>query len=62
MITLEAKQRTGSPAELREQDMIPAVYYGAGKDAVSISVNAKEFTKVLKESGGNYCSYSYYWW
>ncbi len=51
MITLEAKQRTGSPAELREQDMIPAVYYGAGKDAVSISVNAKEFTKVLKEAG-----------
>jgi len=51
MITLEAKQRTGSPAALREQEMIPAVYYGAGKDAVSIAVPVKEFTKVLKEAG-----------
>ncbi|MEO5645951.1 MAG: 50S ribosomal protein L25 [Candidatus Paceibacterota bacterium] len=53
MITLEAKQRTGSPAALREQDMIPAVYYGAGKDAVSIAVPAKEFIKVYKEAGEN---------
>jgi large subunit ribosomal protein L25 len=53
MITLEAKQRSGSPAALREQDMIPAVYYGAGKDAVSIAVPAKEFIKVYKEAGEN---------
>lgn len=51
MITLEAKQRSGSPAAIREQEMIPAVYYGAGKDAVSVSVGVKEFTKVLKEAG-----------
>jgi large subunit ribosomal protein L25 len=51
MITLEAKQRTGSPEALRTQDLIPAVYYGAGSDAVSIAVPAKEFTKVLKEAG-----------
>jgi large subunit ribosomal protein L25 len=51
MITLEAKQRTGSPETLRTQDLIPAVYYGAGKDAVSIAVSVKEFTKVLKEAG-----------
>ena len=51
MITLEATQRTGSPAALREQDMIPAVYYGAGSDAVSIAVPVKEFTKVLKQAG-----------
>jgi len=51
MITLEATQRTGSPAQIREQDMIPAVYYGAGKDAVSIAVPAKEFAKVYKEAG-----------
>jgi large subunit ribosomal protein L25 len=51
MITLEAKQRTGSPKALREQEMIPAVYYGAGSDAVSIAVPVKEFTKVLKEAG-----------
>lgn len=53
MITLEAKQRSGSPAALREQEMIPAVYYGAGKDAVSIAVPAKEFIKVYKEAGEN---------
>jgi large subunit ribosomal protein L25 len=51
MITLEAKQRNGSPAAIREQEMIPAVYYGAGKDAVSIAVPVKEFNKVLKEAG-----------
>jgi large subunit ribosomal protein L25 len=51
MITLEATQRNGSPEAIREQEMIPAVYYGAGNDAVSISVPAKEFTKVLKEAG-----------
>ncbi|HTH92985.1 MAG TPA: 50S ribosomal protein L25 [Candidatus Paceibacterota bacterium] len=51
MITLEAKQRTGSPDALRAQELIPAVYYGSGKDAVSIAVPAREFTKVLKEAG-----------
>jgi large subunit ribosomal protein L25 len=53
MITLEATQRNGSPEAIRAQDMIPAVYYGAGKDAVSISVPAKEFIKVYKEAGEN---------
>ncbi|MES2224956.1 MAG: 50S ribosomal protein L25 [Patescibacteria group bacterium] len=51
MITLEATQRNGSAEAIREQDMIPAVYYGAGSDAVSIAVPAKAFAKVLKEAG-----------
>ncbi len=51
MITLEATQRNGSAEAIREQDMIPAVYYGAGNDAVSIAVPAKAFAKVLKEAG-----------
>lgn len=51
MITLEAKQRSASPDALRAQDMIPAVYYGSGKDAVSIAVPARDFVKVLKEAG-----------
>lgn len=51
MITLEAKQRSGSPDALRAQDLIPAVYYGAGKDAVSIAIPAREFVKVYKEAG-----------
>lgn len=53
MITLEATQRKGSPEAVRAQEMIPAVYYGAGKDAVSIAVPVKEFTKVFKEAGEN---------
>jgi large subunit ribosomal protein L25 len=51
MITLEATQRSGSPDQLRAQDLIPAVYYGAGKDAVSIAVSARDFAKVWKEAG-----------
>ncbi len=51
MITLEATQRTGTPEALRAQEMIPAVYYGAGKDAVSIAIPAKAFAKVYKEAG-----------
>jgi large subunit ribosomal protein L25 len=51
MITLEATQRNGSPAAIRAQEMIPAEYYGAGKDAVSIAVPEKAFIKVLKEAG-----------
>ena len=51
-ITLTAQSRgNASPAVLRSQDLIPAVYYGAGKDAVSIAVAAKEFVTVWKEAG-----------
>ena len=50
-ITLTAAKREGAPAALRAQDLIPAVYYGAGKDAVSISVPLKEFSKVFKDAG-----------
>jgi large subunit ribosomal protein L25 len=53
MITLEATQRNGSPEAIRAQDLIPAVYYGAGKDAVSIAIPAREFIKVYKEAGEN---------
>jgi large subunit ribosomal protein L25 len=50
-ITLQASKREGSPSALRSQDIVPAVYYGAGSDAVSISVPLKEFIKVFKEAG-----------
>lgn len=51
MITLSAEQRKGTPSELRAQDKIPAVYYGKGSDAVSVTIDAKEFTKVYREAG-----------
>ncbi|MFZ4500261.1 MAG: 50S ribosomal protein L25 [Minisyncoccia bacterium] len=51
MITLSAEQRKGTPAELRANDQLPAVYYGKGSDAVSVAINAKEFIRVFKEAG-----------
>jgi large subunit ribosomal protein L25 len=52
MITLTAQSRGGkSPSALRTEEFIPAVYYSAGKDAVSIAVPLKEFLKVYKEAG-----------
>lgn len=50
-IALQAQKREGSPAALRAKELIPAVYYGAGKDAVSVSVPLKEFIHVFKEAG-----------
>lgn len=50
-MTLQATKREGSPATIRAEGGIPAVYYGAGKDAVSISVPLKDFIKVFKEAG-----------
>ncbi len=50
-ITLTAAKREGTPATLRTQELIPAVYYGAGSDAVSISVPMKEFAKAFKDAG-----------
>lgn len=52
MITLAATKRTNeSSATLRATDQIPAVFYGSGKEAVSIAISAKEFGKVWKEAG-----------
>jgi large subunit ribosomal protein L25 len=52
MITLSASKRTTeSPKTLLKEEKVPAVYYGAGKEAVSISIPLKEFNKVWKEAG-----------
>jgi large subunit ribosomal protein L25 len=51
-ITLTAQSRAGKSAKtLRQEDLIPAVYYSGGKDAVSISIPAREFAKIWKEAG-----------
>jgi large subunit ribosomal protein L25 len=50
-VTLTASKREGTPATVRAAELVPAVYYSAGKDAVSISIPLKEFTKVFKEAG-----------
>jgi large subunit ribosomal protein L25 len=52
MITLSATKRTNEkPETLRMEEKIPAVFYGAGKDASPITISFKEFTKVFKEAG-----------
>lgn len=52
MLTLAATKRTNEDSgALRLEDKIPAVYYGAGKEAVSITVPLKEFVKTWKEAG-----------
>jgi large subunit ribosomal protein L25 len=51
-ITLTANSRAKeNPMALKKEEKIPAVYYGAGKPAVSISIPMKAFAKVWKEAG-----------
>jgi large subunit ribosomal protein L25 len=55
---LEAQSRTpgnkNTARRLRRQGKVPAVLYGAGKDAVSLAVDPKQVTRILhSESGHN---------
>ncbi len=53
MSNIQAKTRDSKEnlAAIRTSGMIPAVFYGAGKETTSISVSQKEFEKVFKEAG-----------
>lgn len=53
MFTLAAKKRAsaGDNTALRDEGMIPAVFYGAGSETTPITVSLKEFEKVLKGAG-----------
>jgi large subunit ribosomal protein L25 len=53
MITLDAVLRDVkvSPKMIRKQGQIPAVFYGAGQQTTSISVDKIKFRKVLEEAG-----------
>jgi large subunit ribosomal protein L25 len=51
MITLEIKKREKSNKDLREEGMMPAVFYGKKEDSTSISVKLTDFLKVWKEAG-----------
>lgn len=54
MIALNATVREEKGKKLnslRESGKLPAVVYGAKVDAISISVDAKDFLKILRESG-----------
>lgn len=52
MLKLEARKReNGNLETLRAEGLVPAVFYGKGEDAVSISVKASDLEKVMKEAG-----------
>jgi len=54
MLALKAQARENKKAinkKLRNEGYIPAVFYGAKNEAISIAVNAKDFMRIWKEAG-----------
>jgi large subunit ribosomal protein L25 len=55
-IMLKAKVREGSgkriAKDLRKKDVIPAVVYKGGKDAIKLQVSVREFEKILHTKAG----------
>ena len=51
-LTVEKRTEDGqTAAQLRRAEKVPAVVYGPHKEATAITVDAREFTKVLREAG-----------
>lgn len=50
-ISLEAKKRTikgtGGVRKLRDQNLIPAILYGEGKESVPLEINEKDIKKIM---------------
>lgn len=53
MLVIKATKRdmTESPATLRKEGRIPAIFYGAGKDSTSVSISNIEFKKIWRQAG-----------
>lgn len=53
MITLNAQKRSKADKlmQVRKDELVPAVVYGAGVENTPISVPAKDFKKIYKEAG-----------
>ena len=53
MFVIKAEERSPSInlTALRKSGKIPAVFYGAGKKATSISISTIEFKKIWREAG-----------
>jgi large subunit ribosomal protein L25 len=47
------KRDTTTPNQLRQAGKLPAVVYGTIKEPISLIADAREFTKLYKEIGGN---------
>ncbi len=50
-ITAQAREKGKNNENLRKTGMIPAVFYGAGKETTSIAIALKDFEKVWKNAG-----------
>lgn len=50
-LTAMAREAGKNLTSIRAEGLVPAVVYGPGRETVSVSVPAREFTKVLKEAG-----------
>ncbi len=48
---MRAKFGTGVARELRRKGMVPAIVYGAGKEALAVSIEEKEITKHYRKPG-----------
>jgi large subunit ribosomal protein L25 len=53
MFEIKAKKRIGEEKidALRKEGVIPAVFYGAGKESTSVSISTVEFKKVWRDAG-----------
>ena len=43
----------GPARRFRKKELIPAVFYGRGQDAIHLSVNAADLLKIIKEKKKN---------
>lgn len=50
-LTSKNRDAKADLAALRSEGLVPAVYYGAGKESTPITVNYVEFVKVFREAG-----------
>lgn len=50
-LTVEKRDKSQNPHTLRSKGILPAVVYGRGEESTPVSVNLKDFQKVLKAAG-----------
>lgn len=52
-LTAQKREKTGTTASehIRAEGFLPAIVYGADEEALPVTLNAKEFARVLKEAG-----------
>lgn len=51
MIHAQKREKSESSAYLRKQGNVPAVLYGAGREPMLLTIDARDFAKIWKEAG-----------